>query len=57
MFLEERFTGYLQKPNCKYSMCKTLYTFLHGLVSITAEGRWLYMFFYSKFTWRGETEN
>ena len=26
-------------------MCKTFYTFLHGLLSITAEGRWLYLFF------------
>ena len=26
-------------------MCKTFYTFLHGLLSITAEGRWLYVFF------------
>ena len=27
------------------NMCKTFYTFLHGLLSITAEGRWLYLFF------------
>ena len=43
------FTRYLHVPKGKIyrlfikkiNTCKTFYTFLHGLQSITAEGRWL----------------